>query len=353
VLGQNDIMVNNGDVEALESAGVSTYEIIVPDVAAVLRLERDENDAIQADASADWFESYHTYTEITEFVQQLSEAYPTLVSYIKSIGESIQGKKIPLLQISSGKANGKGKLLLLAGQHAREWIGPATVLYIANKLATQYGTDPIITKLLDTNDFVIIPTLNPDGYEWTWTDYRLWRKNRRQNTGGSFGVDLNRNWGNHWCENGASRTPSSDTYCGTGPFSEPETAAIQNATLGYGPFGGAIDFHSYGQLIMRPYGWTSTPPNNNAQLAKVGDGMKDAMIQATGTQYTNQAIWELYLSAGSSCDWWHDEGKIPLSFGFEARDTGRYGFELPPNQIIPSGEENLAAILYLASQIDV
>jgi hypothetical protein len=350
VIGLNDIMVSPQDMSEFVHPHKIDYDVIVDDVASSLQRELDENNAARS-ASADWFESFHNYDEIVTFSSELARTYPHLLSYEAAIGKSLEGRNIPLLAITGGRNTTKSKLMLLGGQHAREWIGPATVLYIANKLVTGYGIEPKITALVDNFDFVIIPTLNPDGYVWTWTNYRLWRKNRRPNTGGSFGVDLNRNWANHWCENGASRTPSSDTYCGTGPFSEPETKTIETATTKYAPFGGAIDFHSYGQLIMRPYGWSTTPPDNNAHLAQVGDGMVSVMREATGVAYTNQAIWELYLSSGSSCDWFHDESKIPLSFGFEARDTGRYGFELPPDQIVPSGEENFAAVAYLASEI--
>jgi len=350
VLGENDIMVNRADLSALRRLGVR-YSVIVDDVAATIQMEQHQIAAAKSNAQASWFDTYHPLAEIAAFSAELEKTYPQLVKYTPSVGQSVEKRDVGLLKIAAGKAVVKSKLFLVGGQHAREWIGPATVLYIANKLVTGYGVDSAITELLDNYDFVIIPVANPDGYVWTWTNYRLWRKNRRVNTGGSYGVDLNRNWANHWCESGASRTPSSDTYCGTGPASEPETQAVQNASIAYGPFGGAIDFHSYGQLIMRPYGWSNTPPNNNEHLAKVGDGMRDVMIKATGTVYTNQAIWQLYLSSGSSADYLHDNAKIPLSFGFEARDTGRYGFELPASEIIPSGEENFAAVAYLASQI--
>jgi len=347
-LGINDIMVSSDEVEIIRALDVE-YEIMIEDVAAAISNERELNNNLRS-LNDTWFTAYHPIAEINEFLVTFAKTNSDLVTLVPSAGKTIEGRDIPILVISVSNSN-KPKILLLGGQHAREWIGPATVLYIANKLATTYKIDPVVTALLNKFDFVIVPVLNQDGYAYTWTGDRLWRKNRRHNTGGSYGVDLNRNWGFHWCESGASRIPSSDTYCGTGPASEPETQTIQNATLKYGPFAGAIDFHSYGQLIMRPYGYSSTPPPNDAELERVGDGMKDVMKAATGVVYTNQAIWQLYLSAGSSADWWTAVGKIPLSYGFEARDTGQYGFLLPADQIKPSGEENFAAVNYLASQV--
>jgi len=348
VIGENDVMVSQEDMSSFVRAMGIEYDTLFDDVASALQHELDENEA--ARSNDDWFTSFHNYDEIVAFASSLATSYPNLITYVSSAGKSIEGRNIPLLYVNGGKNANKHKIFLLGGQHAREWIGPATVLYMANKLVTEYGTSQEVTDLVDNFDILIIPTLNPDGYVWTWTNYRLWRKNRRNN-GGSYGVDLNRNWANHWCENGASRDPTSDTYCGTGPFSEPETQVIPKVVKEYGVFGGAIDFHSYGQLIMRPYGWTNAPPNNDAQLEEIGNRMVAAMRSTTGVAYTNQAIHELYLSAGSSADWFHDEGAIPLSFGFEARDTGRYGFELPPDQIVPSGEENFAAVLVLSKAI--
>jgi len=89
------------------------------------------------------------------------------------------------------------------GQHAREWIAPAAVMYVVEKLARGYGVDPEITTMLQSYEFAIAPILNPDGYEYSRTTFRYWRKNRRVNRDGSFGVDLNRNWDSHWREVGS------------------------------------------------------------------------------------------------------------------------------------------------------
>jgi len=345
-LGRNDIRVNDTDLALLEGLGV-TYEVMIDDLAATIEQDR----LLSTGAKENWFDAYHTYPDIVTFASGLAKSYPKVATWTPSVGKSIEGRDIGLLTLSGGKNATAPKILLNGGQHAREWISPATVLYIGNKLATGYGSDAEITRFLDSFTIVIVPMMNPDGYTFTWASNRLWRKNRRVNSGGSYGVDLNRNWAFHWCESGASKEPSSDTYCGSGPASEPETKTLQDISVSHGPFKGAIDFHSYSQLIMRPYGWSNTPPPGNTKLTAVGDGMKAAMKKATGVEYTNQAIWQLYLSAGSSADFWIATANIPLSYGFEARDTGKYGFLLPPNQIAPSGEENLAAVMYLASQI--
>jgi len=351
LLGENDLMVNSTEKMVLSSMGLNTNQLLIKDVEALIEDERREIQRINAKAPSAWFDSYHNYGEIVEFASSLATNFSTLARFVPSAGKSIEGRDIPILVITSGTTTKKGSILLVGGQHAREWISPATVLYIGNKLVTEYGSSSVATQLLDNFSFVIVPTANPDGYVFTWTTTRLWRKSRRVNPNGSYGVDLNRNWGDHWCQEGGSSDPNSDTYCGTGPFSEPETQSLRSIAQQYGPFAAAIDWHSYGQLILRPYGWTNTPPSNNAKLTSVGNGLRDAIRTHSGYQYTSQAIWQLYLSAGSSADWWLNEALIPLSYGIELRDTGSNGFVLPPAQIIPTGEESYAAVTYLASQI--
>jgi len=218
-----------------------------------------------------------------------------------------------------------------------------------------YATNPTVKSILDKVQFYIIPIVNPDGYLYTWntspSSARLWRKNRRQNQGGSYGVDLNRNWDDHWGGEGSSGTPTSETYRGTAPFSEPETKVTSAFILANGPFAGYIDFHAYGQLILRPYGWTRTlPPDAPVQKA-VGDHMSAVIQQVHGVYYTSEPANQLYITSGSSDDWCYGVAKVLLSYTIELRDTGRYGFQLPASQILPTGQESWAAVQYFANYV--
>jgi len=225
------------------------------------------------------------------------------------------------------------------------------VLYLLDQLLNGYGVNANITAIVDSTSFVIVPLVNPDGYVFTWTSTRLWRKNRKHNADGTYGVDLNRNWDDHWCVAGASKTPSSDTYCGTSAFSEPESKLTAAYITANAPFDAAIDFHSYSQLILRPYGWAVTVPSNEAQLKQVGDGMAAAIKAVHQKVYTSEHIYDLYLAAGSIEDWQLTTAKIPLAYTIELRDTGVYGFQLPANQIKPTGEEVWAALLTVINYI--
>ncbi|KAI8847890.1 hypothetical protein BC829DRAFT_231388 [Chytridium lagenaria] len=232
-----------------------------------------------------------------------------------------------------------------SGQHAREWIGPATALYQAYKLLTLADSDPVVKSYLQKVQFVITPMQNPDGYVYTFTTNRLWRKNRRLNSGGTYGVDLNRNWDEHWGAAGASSTPSSDTYKGTAPFSEPETKSVSNYILSFPNRLAGIDFHSYSQLVLRSWGWTSTLSKNEAILKKLGDGMSTAIRAISGKTYTSQTGASLYPAAGATDDWMTTKASM-TGYTIELRDTGSYGFQLPASQIIATGDEIWNAMLY-------
>jgi murein tripeptide amidase MpaA len=346
--GLNDIMIRDAHFRIFDSEGID-YEVIIDDVET--RIQNEHNELKNRAPFANFFTAYHTFDEIVAFLSNLTTVYSKIATYVPSIGKSIEGRDIPAVIINAGKST--KKVWLSGGQHAREWVSHSTTLYLLNELVTGYGTNPNATAILDKASFVIVPVVNPDGYVFTWAsaNNRLWRKNRRVNSNGSYGVDLNRNWNDHWCESGASKTPSDDTYCGTAAFSEPESKATAAYVTKNLPIDAAIDLHSYSQLILRPYGWAKTNPPNEATLKTFGDGMAAAIKARHGKTYTSEHIYDLYLASGSIEDWQLTEAKIPLAYTIELRDTGLYGFLLPANQIIPTGEEIFSALTYVVANL--
>jgi len=352
-----DVMINDESEHILQSLGL-TYTVKIPDVQANIdREEREINEYYLRPkaADADWYDIYHNYTDIVTKLKDLADAYPNLVSYIPSIGKSVENRDIPAIIIDT-KVSTRNKFFhVIGGQHAREWVGPATTLYVAEQLITTYATDTSVRAILDRAAIYVVPLSNPDGYVFTWASSgnRLWRKNRRANTGGSFGVDLNRNWDDgHWGGGGSSSNPTSDTYHGTSAASEPEVKALSAFVSGQGvKFSGAIDWHSYSQLVLRPAGWTNTPTANETVLATVGTGVRTAILGVNNIPYTSQRSYQLYQTTGTSTDYWYYKANIVFSYCIELRDTGNYGFQLPPAQIIPTGRENLAGFKYFTSYI--
>jgi hypothetical protein len=251
--------------------------------------------------------------------------------------------------VGAGGTRSRPAVLLNACQHAREWIAPMTNMYIADAFTERYRTDPRITRVLDRVRFVLIPVANPDGYVYSWTPGgRLWRKNRRPNPGGTIGVDLNRNWPYQWGGDGASPSPASDTYRGGGPGSEPETANIQSLIRANPDLRAHVDMHSYFQLLLYPWAYTTELPPDNSTFAAIGARLQQAIIDAGGARWPfGPHRITLYAASGGMIDTTYGEHALH-SWLFELRGSG---FVVPPTEIIPSGQEVLAAVLILAESL--
>jgi len=343
VLGTNDIRVDP-ELLANISANNFAYDTWIQDVEQYLNAPEV---ITELPPGADpWYTSYHTYAEIVARLKQIAANY-SIVTFTASIGKSIEGRDIPSIVFGAATSTYVKRIFWNGGQHAREWIGPPTVLYITEQLLAEYAAGNTVARdLIAKLQFVVVPICNPDGYEYSWTRDRLWRKNRRANTGGTFGVDLNRNWNIKWGGSGSSSNPSSDTYHGTSAFSEPETKAIStyiNSLNANKNIIAAIDFHSYSELILRPYGWTTALCPDEVKLKAYGADIQ-ARIRAThGQVYDNIKSIDLYITTGTASDWYYDIG-IVGAYCIELRDKGRNGFRLPANEIIPTGQEIYAGV---------
>jgi len=347
VKGENHIRISNTSQEVICS--VFNCHVFIEDIQKLIDSQH------MSHVPQGFFDNYRRYAEIVAELQLITAKYPTLTKFTPSIGKSLEGRDIPAITISALGFNNAtvNRIFFQGGQHAREWIGPATVMFVTERLLERYGTDAVVTELLDNLEFVIVPLSNPDGYEYAFTGDRLWRKNRRKNAGGSFGVDLNRNWNDHWGGSGSSGVPTSETYRGTAAFSEPESLAISNYITAHNFYGNilaAIDFHSYSQLVLRPYGWTTKNCPDNTALKILGDGVSYEIQRQSGKIYTSQRSIDLYITTGTASDWYYQEG-IWGAYTIELRDTGQYGFILPPAQIIPTGEEIWASMMYFCRAV--
>ncbi|XP_041531488.1 carboxypeptidase A2 isoform X2 [Microtus oregoni] len=275
--------------------------------------------------------------QIYQEMDNLVAEHPGLVSKV-NIGSSFENRPMNVLKFSTG--GDKPAIWLDAGIHAREWVTQATALWTANKLASDYGTDPSITSLLDTLDIFLLPVTNPDGYVYSHTTNRMWRKTRSK-LSGSFcaGVDPNRNWDANFGGPGASSSPCSDSYHGPKANSEVEVKSIVDFIKSHGQVKAFITLHSYSQLLMYPYGYKCTKPDNSDELDEVAQKAAKSLTGLHGTKYKVGPICSvIYQASGGSIDWAYDIG-IKYSFAFELRDTGSYGFLLPAKQILPTAEE--------------
>jgi hypothetical protein len=289
------------------------------------------------------FTHWHNPSQVDGILTSFVTAHPSLCA-LSSIPTT--GTQIKALKISNNPAvndPSKGDVVIMATHHAREWMSTETALYIAQQLLTRYATDTQIQADVNQLQIWIIPVVNPDGFAFTQTAAnRLWRKNRRNNLDGTFGVDLNRNYGYQWGLNsGSSPNTWDDTYRGPGAFSEPETVAIRDFLQTRTNLKTILTYHSYSELFLRPWSYTTADPPGEPTLAALAK-RNIAVIQAVHGVTYSENIW--YTSSGETTDFtW---GTMRVSgFTPELRPptSATNGFDPPTSEIIPTIEENFAA----------
>lgn len=301
--------------------------------------------------------NYHDYAEMLAELQQAAADHPAIFQLF-SLGQSYEGREIWAGKISDNVTldEDEPEVLFTHHQHAREHLTVEMALYTLQMLTDEYGVDPQITSLVDSREVWMVFDVNPDGgeYDHATGTYVSWRKNRQPNAGSSYvGTDLNRNWGYRWgCCGGSSGSTSSATYRGPSAFSAPETNVIRNfvdsrVINGKQQITVAIDFHTYGELILWPMGYTYTdvPADMTQDDRDVMVAMGQAMAATNG--YTPEQASDLYITDGTIDDWLYGAHGI-LNYTFEMYPkTSSPGF-YPGDEIIPAEtSRNRASILYL------
>ncbi|XP_066995074.2 zinc carboxypeptidase [Anabrus simplex] len=316
-------------------------EVYIEDVQKVI----DQEQGATPRSGFGWT-NYYRLQNIYDWLDSLVKQYPGIVTSIVG-GKSYEGRQIKGVKVSY-KSGNKG-VFVEAGIHAREWISPATVTYILNQLLTSKNAS--IRDIAENYDWYIFPSTNPDGYEYTHTTNRMWRKTRSRGLL-CVGADPNRNWGFHWMDGGASSNECSETYAGSKAFSEIETKSLSEYITSIADkIQVYLAFHSYSQLLLIPYGHSTEHISNYDTLMSIGTKAKAALAKRYGTQYTLGNIAEtIYVASGGSMDWVRGTFNTPITYTYELRDTGRYGFTLPASQIIPTGEETLDSVLTILQE---
>ncbi len=290
---------------------------------------------------------YHTYTEIETELRQLASDYP-VISNMTTIGKSLEQRELWAIKISDNVAQDEEEpvVVFLGAHHAREWISVDVPFLIAKYLIENYDSDPAIARLVNNAEIWIVPMVNPDGHQYSVMTDRLWRKNRRNNGDGSFGVDLNRNYSYQWGGPGSSGDTFSEIYRGPSPFSEPETQVVRDFLEQQAPKA-LISYHNYSQLVLYPWGYTSSPAPHKALLDSLAVVMAHQIRSVHGENYTPGQSSTLYLASGDTTDWLYALLGVP-AYTIELRPVSYYpGFELPEAEILPTFEENLPAALTL------
>ncbi|CAG7816111.1 unnamed protein product [Allacma fusca] len=327
------------------------YEILIKDLQKRIYWE-SKSMGNSVNAAFDWT-SYHSTTEIQNFLVDISAQHKD-ISEVITIGKSTEGRDLKLIRIGANGGTRKKAYFMDGGIHAREWISPAITTWFVNELLSNRNK---YTALLNQVDFYILPVANVDGYEYTRSSSRMWRKTRSINSGSTcVGVDPNRNFDVEFGGPGTSSSPCSEIYKGEKAFSEPETKAIRDFVVSRGKT--TADWkiynaiHSYAQMILTPWGYTYDLPADYRKMRDLGDKAAAALKAVHGTQYKVGSVTEiLSAGAGGSDDWAYGSGNFEYSYTIEVRDTGAYGFILPPQQIIPTAQETFQAVLTMANAL--
>ncbi|XP_067121548.1 carboxypeptidase B-like [Centruroides vittatus] len=302
---------------------------------------------------------FRKFQKINAFYHYLGQLYYHFRPRIElvTVGKSFRGNKLRLVKLSTGpRKSNKPIIWIDGGIHAREWIAPATAMYIIFKILRSYETDEQVRRLLDTYDWYIMPLVNPDGYEYTFKHDRFWRKNRSQGQVHSAGVDLNRNFPFDWDTPNTdilSRYPSTNEYRGPAAMSEYETKAIvKTLTKVKERVKLFLTLHSYGQFIMFPWGSREARCHDYNTLKHAGIRATEAIKKFSGARYKSDSISEIVgIATGNSVDWAYGALNIKYSFAFELRDKGVKGWQISPREIIPVGEEVWKAVTSIISDI--
>lgn len=327
----------------------------------------------------EFYDRYQPYSVIEERLQDLALRDPRVT--LEIAGLSSERRNIYLIKVATDPGIRKPVIFLDAGHHAREWISHSTLMYILESLVKdnmptsdairtpwssseeslnsvnemapdelapsdlRAATYKSLKAHLRDYDFWFVPVVNPDGYVYTHTTDRLWRKTRSK-TSYCVGVDPNRNYPFHWGESGSSSYSCSETYAGPRALSEPECRTLANILdENSNNIKAYLTLHAYSQLMLAPFGHDRIYPENYNELSRVAQAGINAIAAVRGTKYQfGTSAMLLYPASGGSDDYAYGQADIKIAYTIELPDSGRYGFLLPPSEILPVGQETVLGI---------
>ncbi|XP_064413003.1 carboxypeptidase B2 [Latimeria chalumnae] len=330
------LYVNGSDVnkvkDLLNNAKIHN-EVQIDDVQELIakQIYNISNHPRDIAGSRSHYENYHPLEEIFSWMSEITGKNPHLLQQIL-IGSSSEKRPLYVLKLSVKGVTPKAAIWIDCGIHAREWISPAFCQWFLGYAVEHYQSDPDLSAILNKLEFYVLPVMNVDGYEYTRTTDRMWRKNRSQHEGNFCkGTDLNRNFDAGWCGAGASSDPCAQTYCGPFPESEPEVRAVADfIRKNKESIKGYISIHSYSQMVLFPYSYKTERAKDHRELMVLAKKASDAIRVGYQNKFGfGPGAETIYLAPGGSDDWAYDLG-IKYSFTLELQDRGRYGFLLPP-----------------------
>lgn len=343
--GAMEVVASPAEASALRAQGLTLD--LAGDWRAMLA---ERGGGVSRAAAADFpagDEGYHTYDEMVAALQQAASAHPDITA-LSSIGKSYEGRDIPIIKISDNAATDEDEpeVLFTCNMHAREHLTTEMCLHIVDRLTA--GSD-----FVNSREIYVVPSLNPDGstYDISGGEYQGWRKNRQPNSNGTVGTDPNRNFAYKWgCCDGSSTSPGAEDYRGPSAASAPEVAALQafvdsRIVGGAQQIKGHIDFHTFSELVLWPFGHTFDTVTEGMTQAEYDRFKSIGEEMAASNGYTPDQSSGLYITDGDINDWMWGTHKV-LSYCFEMypTDGGIDGFYPPDEDIAPQTTRNDGAV---------
>ena len=254
-------------------------------------------------------QQYKSYEQTCEFLRECVKKHPDLIT-IQSIGKTWEERDIMLATISLNVENAdlKPAMLYTGTIHAREWIGNELAVAFIEYLLKSYSSNPKVLKTLTKNTLYIVPCLNPDGFEYSKNHFSFWRKNRRDNGDGTFGVDLNRNFSIGYQK---SNDTASNVYSGPHPFSEPETTAMKEFVDAHDNITVALDYHSQGNVFFPAHKFNHEHEIEGTDLNTICANMNYEIQKVTGRKYgIHRGKPPTKLISGSGREYYYSKGII-------------------------------------------
>ena len=303
------------EIEKAKALGF-TVEIEIDDMQKYISNRKTEKNITNASCSSNNYITptnfelgsmggFYTYAQMLSELDQMHTLYPNLITVKAPISNFVtsENRVIYSVKISDNPTvdENEPEILFSAIHHAREPASMQQLIFYMWYLLENYATNPEIASIINNTEQYFIPVLNPDGYVYNETTNPngggFWRKNRRNNTDGSVGVDNNRNYSFHWNESGVSSSGSGQTWPGTAGFSEPENQAMKWFTEQHN-FIMALNNHTHSGLLLYPFGYAENTPTIEDSLFS---SISELMVSENG--YVNQISADLYAASGDSDDW--------------------------------------------------
>ena len=291
-------------------------------------------------------QQYTSYNECVDFFKSAQKSNPNLFK-VESIGTTWEDRDIIAVTITKNVKTNKNKpaLFYTGTIHAREWIGIELSLSFAKYIIEHIDYDPQLNNLLDRATLYMVPCANPDGFEYSRNHFSFWRKNRRRNQDGSFGVDLNRNFEVGFSPN---KDTTSNVYSGPAPFSEPETQALRDFVLNHNNITIALDYHSQGNVFFPAHNFIHEDAIDAIDLNLLAGNMAEEIRKESNREYgVHMGKPPTHLISGSGREFYYSQGALALVAEVGTRNISDYQEHMSENI-----NENIPALIHALSEVN-